>query len=79
MLSLDMLPVTAELALQAGRLRVHHYHRKHSAVSLADCIAAAAALTTSYPLATAGPALANLVRVEGGHIYGLPDSAGRRP
>jgi len=75
---MDMLPVTSELAIQAGRLRASHYHRQHSAVSLADCIAAAAALTTKRPLATADPALATLVRAEGGHIHPLPDSSGGR-
>lgn len=74
-----MLPVTPDLAIQAGRLRARHYHRQHCAVSLADCIAAAAALTTSHPLATADPALANLVRTEGGQVLPLPDSKGRLP
>lgn len=76
---MDMLPVTPELAIQAGRLRARHYHRQHAAVSLADCIAAAAALTTSHPLATADPALAAVVRTEGGQILALPDSSGQRP
>jgi PIN domain nuclease of toxin-antitoxin system len=76
---MDMLPVTPDLAIQAGRLRARHYHRQHSAVSLADCIAAAAALTTRHLLATADPALATLVRTEGGHIHPLPDSKGQRP
>ncbi len=76
---MDMLPVTPELAILAGRIRASHYHRQHSAVSLADCIAAAAALTASQPLATADPALATLVRAEGGHIHPLPDSKGQRP
>jgi PIN domain nuclease of toxin-antitoxin system len=76
---MQMLPVTPELAIQAGRLRARHYHRQHAAVSLADCIAAAAALTTSRPLATADPVLATVVRGEGGHIRALPDSRGQRP
>jgi PIN domain nuclease of toxin-antitoxin system len=76
---MDLLPVAPELAIQAGRLRSRHYHRQHAAVSLADCIAAAAALTTSRPLATADPALATLVRTEGGQILALPDSKGQRP
>ena len=75
----DMLPVTPDLAIQAGGLRARHYHRQHCAVSLADCIAAAAALTTSHPLATADPDLATLVRTEGGQVHPLPDSKGRLP
>jgi predicted nucleic acid-binding protein len=76
---MDMLPITPELAIEAGRLRARRYHRQHAAVSLADCIAAAAALTSDHTLATADPALAQLVRAEGGRIHSLPDSKGRRP
>jgi len=76
---MDMLPVTPELAIGAGRIRARYYHRQHAAVSLADCIAAAAALTAGQPLATADPALATLVRAEGGHIHPLPGSNGQRP
>jgi hypothetical protein len=31
------------------------------------------------PLATADPALADVVRAEGGKVHPLPDSRGRRP
>jgi hypothetical protein len=50
-----------------------------AAVSLADCIAATAGRTTGQPLATADPALATLIRAEGGHIHPLPGSNGQRP
>ena len=76
---MHLAPVTADAALLAGRLRARHYHRQRMAVSLADCIAAATALSERRPLATADPALAALVRTEGGKIHGLPDSAGRTP
>lgn len=69
----------AELALHAGGLRARHYHRRSCAVSLADCVAAATALELRSPLATSDPALAAMLRAEGGHITGLPDSSGRRP
>ncbi len=48
-------------------------------MSFADCIAAATALTQARPLATSDPALAALVRDEGGQVHGLPDSQGRMP
>ncbi len=51
--------------LLAGRLRARHYERNTTAVSLADCIAAATALTRAHPLATADPALATVIRQEG--------------
>lgn len=76
---LTVMPVTYETGKQAGRIHARRYHRKQSAVSLADCVAASAALASSAPLATSDPALAQLVRAEGGNVHPLPDSTGRRP
>ncbi len=74
-----VLPVSGELGMQAGRIRARRYHRERAAVSLADCVAAAAALAHRLPLATADPALATMLRAEGGDVHPLPDSRGRRP
>lgn len=71
--------LSPETGTWAGSLRARHYHRERRAISLADCVAAATALTHQRPLATSDPALAAMVRAEGGHVHGLPDSAGRRP
>jgi predicted nucleic acid-binding protein len=71
--------MSPEMAIEAGRIRAHRYHREHAAISLADCMAAAAALAARQPLATADPALAKVVRAEGGDIHPLPGSKGRRP
>jgi predicted nucleic acid-binding protein len=71
--------VTHELGMQAGRIRARRYHRERAAVSLADCIAAAAALASDSALATSDPALAEVLRAEGGQVHPLPDSKGRRP
>lgn len=76
---MHVLPITPELAIEAGRIRARRYHRQHTAVSLADCFAAAAALTSHQPLATFDPALAKVTRAEGGDVRPLPDSQGRRP
>ncbi len=76
---LALVPVPPEMAVAAGRIRARRYHRQQAAVSLADCIAAAAALAAARPLATADPALAGVVRAEGGEVHPLPDSHGRRP
>jgi PIN domain nuclease of toxin-antitoxin system len=76
---LEILTVTLDLGLTAGRLRAGRCHREHPAVSLADCVAAAAALSLRAPLATADPVLAELVRAEGGEIHPLPDSQGVKP
>jgi ribonuclease VapC len=69
----------AESALAAGRLRARSYRRQDCAVSMADCVAAITALRLGQPLATSDPALAAVVRSEGGDVTGLPDSRGRRP
>lgn len=72
-------PVDAECAVRAGRLRALHYQRERCAVSLADCVSAATALLAGLPCATADPALAMLVRAQGGTVVALPDRQGRRP
>lgn len=71
--------VSAEVGMLAGRLRARHYRRERMAVSLADCVAAATALSTASPLATADPALGAMIRAEGGSLHALPDSTGRLP
>ena len=76
---LTVQAVTHELGMQAGRIRARRYHRQRAAVSLADCVAAAAALALSFPLATSDPALAEALRAEGGTVRPLPDSKGIRP
>ena len=76
---MEMVGVTPSDGLSAGRLRARHYHRERCAVSLADCIAATAAITGRRPLATSDPALAAVVRAEGGVVHPLADSAGATP
>jgi PIN domain nuclease of toxin-antitoxin system len=71
--------VTHELGMEAGRIRARRYHRDRAAISLADCVAASAALATGRPLATADPALAAVLRAEGGEVHALPDSKGNWP
>jgi len=76
---MEIMSVTADHGLVAGRLRAQHYHRQRCAVSLADCLAAAAALALDTPLATSDPALAEVVRAEGGQVHSLADSKGVKP
>lgn len=76
---MQIAPVLPDLALAAGRLRARYYHRVRCAVSLADCVAAAAATTDERALATCDAALAAVVRGEGGTIHVLPDSRGVKP
>jgi predicted nucleic acid-binding protein len=76
---LDVLPINANIAFAAGELRARYYHRRHNPLSLADCFAAATALTHGAELATSDPPLATLIRAEGGKVLALPDSTGNRP
>ena len=76
---MTVAPVSADIGFSAGRLRSRHYHRATRAVSLADCIAAATALSLDRALATADPALAALMRAEGGSVRPLVDTSGRLP
>jgi PIN domain nuclease of toxin-antitoxin system len=76
---MQIVPVSPDQGLRAGRLRARHYHRERCAVSFADCIAAAVALTEQMPLATSDSPLAVLVRAEGGAVHPLPDSRGVKP
>jgi ribonuclease VapC len=78
-LHLEVVPLDMPLAIRAGGLRAQHYDRRSATVSMADCIAVATALDLELPVATADPALARMMRAEGGEVVGLPDSAGRRP
>jgi PIN domain nuclease of toxin-antitoxin system len=76
---MQVMPVTADQGLLAGRLRARHYHRERCALSLADCTAAATALSEQLPLATSDHALATVVRIEGGTVHPLADSNGVKP
>ena len=71
--------VTHELGMEAGRIRARRYHRDRAAISLADCVAASTSLAVGRPLATADPALAAVLRAEGGDVHALPDGKGNRP
>ncbi len=70
------LDVDAVLAMGAGLLRATHYHRTRRPVSLADCIAAAAARDDPGRLATSDPHLLDLCHEEGIGIEVLPDTRG---
>lgn len=76
---MQLCPVSVDVGMLAGQLRARHDHRQRMAVSLADCVAAATALSSGRPLATADPGLAAVIRAEAGDLRALPDRAGRLP
>lgn len=60
-----------EVAIRAGALRAKHDRKGKREVSLADCFAAATAIEQRLPLATADPALLDLLRGEGAETHRL--------
>jgi predicted nucleic acid-binding protein len=63
----------------AADLRVKHFDKKTSALSMADCFLLAHALTEGGPIATSDSPLAAAARAEGMDVVALPDSSGNRP
>jgi PIN domain nuclease of toxin-antitoxin system len=73
-----VLPVDREIAWRGALLRARYYHRRSSAISLADCMLLASA-GHGDSIATADPAVAAVARAEGIGLVPLPDSSGLRP
>jgi predicted nucleic acid-binding protein len=74
----DGFPIDAQAAGRAGRLRARYYHRTRCAVSMADCLAAAAARDRAVPLATSDPHLLDLCHAESIDTIVLPSTKGTR-
>jgi predicted nucleic acid-binding protein len=72
-------PVDIELAHTAGFLRARHFDKRLRAVSMADCLALAAAVLAGDRLATADRALAQMAREEAVVLIALQDTRGGRP
>jgi len=70
----EALPVDSVIGAAAGAMRATHYHRTTCSVSLADCVAAAAAKRHQASLATADPHLLDVCRAEGIATVALPGS-----
>jgi predicted nucleic acid-binding protein len=75
---LDVVECTAEHAWKAAALRRRHYHRRLSALSLADCFLLATAGVEDR-IATSDPTVASVARDEGIGLVPLADTSGRRP
>lgn len=73
-----VISVTARHAFRAAEIRLRHYHRRRSPLSLADCLALAAC-GRGRVLATADPDLAAAAHMEGIRVMALPDRRGERP
>lgn len=76
--SIAVLEIDATTAWRAGEIRAAHYHRKTSALSLADCLLLAAA-GPEDEIATSDRAVAATARRLGIGLIPLLDSNGERP
>ncbi|MFC5379223.1 PIN domain-containing protein [Aquipuribacter nitratireducens] len=80
-LSLRQLPlsvtgVDADLAVRAGVLRAHAYHRTRAPLSLADCLVLAEGVRSGAPVATSDPDMLDTLRVAGAPYVALPRADG---
>ncbi len=69
-------PLDVATSVLAGRLRARHYNRTTRAVSMADCVLAAAANGADEPVATSDPHLLGLCYDEAIPTIVLPGSNG---
>ena len=76
---LRVIPADESEARLTATLRVKHYDKKTSPLSLADCFLLAIAKAARASLATSDPPLAAAARTEDVTCKALPDSRGRRP
>jgi uncharacterized protein with PIN domain len=76
---LEVHAVDRSMGTLAGELRARFYDRQLRPLSLADCIALAAALLAADVLVTSDPALAATAWELGVRVHALPDARGVRP
>jgi len=76
---LSVLSIDHEDGREAGELRAQYYNPRTCPLSLADCVALAAAVHRKAALATSDGALANVARRLSVDVVALPNSAGRLP
>jgi predicted nucleic acid-binding protein len=77
--ALPTVPVGEFEARAAAAIRLRHYHRQRSPLSLADCLLLGTASVAGSAIATSDEPIARAARVEGVQLIGLKDSNGRRP
>jgi PIN domain nuclease of toxin-antitoxin system len=75
---LQIVALTADVAIAAASLRIEYYSRS-TPVSLADCCAIALARERNDSLATSDRPMLRVARLIGLHVTALPDSTGKVP
>jgi len=76
---LPVVPVGEAEARRGAAVRIAHYHRQRSPLSLADCLLLGTAGALGAGVATTDPPVARAARAEGLRVVALPDSTGSRP
>ncbi|MFI5267086.1 MAG: PIN domain-containing protein [Chloroflexota bacterium] len=76
---LSVLSIDHRDGREAGELRANYYNPRTCPLSLADCVALAAAMHHRAALATSDGALANVARRLSIDVVALPNSSGRVP
>jgi len=76
--TVEVVDATEAMTWRAVELRARHYRRRDRELSLADCVALAAA-GQGDRMATADPPLARAAAAEGIELLPLPSSAGKLP
>ena len=70
---LDVLPIDARTAWQAGIFRASRYRKSTAELSHADCIAAVTARERAEPLVTSDRPLTRVARASGIEVIQIPD------
>lgn len=66
-------------ARRAADVRISHYHRRDTPLSLGDCLLLGTAIVLGAGVATSDVPVARSARSEGLEVVALKDSSGRRP
>lgn len=74
----EPIPVDKDIGTRAGVLRAAYHRRWGTALSIVDCVAAAAASELGVPLATSDAHLLDMAYKEGIDVIPLATSLGRR-
>jgi ribonuclease VapC len=77
--SLPVVAIGEAEARKGARIRITHYHRQTSPLSLADCLLLGTAVVLDAPVATTDGPVSRVARAEGLEVIALLDPSGRRP
>jgi PIN domain nuclease of toxin-antitoxin system len=77
--SLPVAAIGEAEARKGAEIRISHYYRQGSPLSLADCLLVGTAVVLDASIATSDGPVARVARVQGLEVIALTDPSGRRP